>query len=130
MSEEQSAAQILIIEDSQFFATMHQNHLSKLGYVVVVAEDGEKGLEAAKKQKPNLILLDLIMPIKDGFEVLKELKADENLKATPVIVMSELAQEEDIKKAKEIGAEDYIKKSDMSSSEIVEKIQVFLKSAS
>lgn len=114
---------ILVIEDDQFYASIFQRKLMIEGYDVVLASDGEQGLKAMREQKPDLILLDMIMPVKDGFETLKELKNDDTLKNIPVIILSNLGQEEDITKTKELGASDYIVKSNMSIAEMVEKVR-------
>ncbi|VVA43628.1 PAS domain S-box [Candidatus Roizmanbacteria bacterium] len=102
---------IIIIEDDHFFQNFYSLKLKDLGYEVEVANDGKEGIEKIKSFFPDLILLDLIMPVKDGFEVLAELKADPVLSKLPVIVFSTLGQETDIKKALDLGAKLYINKS-------------------
>ena len=82
-----------------------------MGYEVEVASDGREGLEKIKTFLPDLILLDIIMPVMDGFEVLTALKNDSTISRSPVVVFSTLGQESDIKKAIELGAKDYINKS-------------------
>ncbi len=88
-----------------------------------VASDGEAGLAAAKSFEPNLIILDLLLPKKSGFEVLETLKANQSLSTTPVIVMSNLGEDTDIKRALSLGAVDYYVKSEHPINEIVEKIR-------
>ena len=102
---------IIIIEDDHFFQNFYSVKLNELGYQVEVANNGQEGIDKIKVLLPNLILLDLIMPVKDGFQVLAELKNDPLLSKIPVIVFSTLGQESDIKKAIELGAKDYINKS-------------------
>jgi DNA-binding response OmpR family regulator len=102
---------ILIVEDDLFFQKFYSNKLIEGGFEVEVASDGNEGLEKLKNTKPNLMLLDLIMPNKDGFEVLEEVSKDVELKKTPIIVFSTLGDEADVKKAMQLGARDYINKS-------------------
>lgn len=102
---------ILLAEDDNFFQNFYSKKLTEKGYEVFVAQNG---LEAIKKlmegYSPNIILLDLIMPEKDGFEVLKEIGQHEQLKNIPVLVFSTLGQESDIEKALSLGAKGYINK--------------------
>jgi DNA-binding response OmpR family regulator len=119
---------ILIAEDDDFLAKAYRIKLTNLGYKVVIVGNGEEVLSYLKENPPpNLIILDLIMPEKDGFETLAELKKEEKFKKIPVVIVSNLSQEEDIKKAKDLGALDFLVKSSFSLSEIVQKIEGFLK---
>lgn len=102
---------IIIIEDDHFFQNFYSIKLKELGYQVEIANDGQEGMDKIKVFLPDLILLDMIMPVKDGFQVLTELKNDPLLSKIPVVVFSTLGQESDIKKAIELGAKDYINKS-------------------
>lgn len=101
---------ILVIEDDKFFQKFYSTKLVEAGHTVEVAANGDEGLHKISEFKPQLILLDIIMPVKDGFEVLTELSKSDH-KKIPVIVFSTLGQEEDVKKAKSLGAKDYINKS-------------------
>lgn len=101
---------ILLAEDDTFFQNFYSKKLSERGIVVSVAKDGEEALKLLQSIKPDLILLDLIMPKKDGFDVLSEIGKNEQLKAIPVLVFSTLGQEEDVKKAKLLGATDFVNK--------------------
>jgi len=118
---------ILVAEDDRFYANIYKTKLAKEGYEVVVTGDGVQALKVAREKKPALIILDLIMPVKDGFETLKELKADAVLKSVKVVVLSNLGQEEDIEKAKDLGAADYLVKTNLSITEMMEKIKGYLK---
>lgn len=118
---------ILVAEDEQDFVKVYQLKLSQEGFNIIVAHNGEEAVNLAKANKPDLILLDLIMPVKDGFQVLKELKSDEKLKHIKVVVFSNLGQEDDEVKAKALGASDYFIKSNISIYEMVEKVKSFLK---
>ena len=95
-------------------------------FVVFTAEDGKKGLKAALKEFPDLILLDLVLPIMDGFAVLKELKADEKAKKIPVILLTNLSQREEVDKGMAMGAADYMIKAHFMPSEVVDKVKAIL----
>jgi CheY-like chemotaxis protein len=102
---------ILVIEDDVFFQKFYSLKLQEQGFQVDIAGNGEEGLEKIKTEKPDLIILDIIMPIMDGFEVLETLSNDQELKKIPVLVFSTLGQEKDVQKAIKLGARDYINKS-------------------
>ena len=118
---------ILVGEDDKYYAGVYKRKLISDGYNVEIAENGAKVLEIAKKRKPDLILLDLIMPVMDGFTALKEIKADKTLEGVKVIVLSNLGQDEDIKMVKDLGADEYLVKSNLSISELSETIASYLK---
>jgi DNA-binding response OmpR family regulator len=101
--------------------------LSDDGFVTVEAVDGEEGIKKVKEEKPDLILLDLILPSIDGFEVLSQIKKDENLKSIPVIILSNLGQKEEVEKGLKMGAVDYLIKAHFTPGEIIEKIKNILK---
>ncbi len=113
---------ILLAEDDKFIARAYQDGLTRAGYEVVSAVNGQEAIDKIKSEKPDLVLLDLIMPKKNGFEVLEEIKADQTLKM-PVIILSNLSQDSDIEKAKELGAVDYIVKSNFSMKEVIKQIE-------
>lgn len=113
---------ILLAEDDKFIARAYQDGLTRAGFEVVSAVNGQEAIDKVKSEKPDLVLLDLIMPKKNGFEVLEEIKADQTLKM-PVIILSNLSQDSDIEKAKELGAVDYIVKSNFSMKEVIKKIE-------
>jgi len=121
------AKKILIIEDDKFLRELISQKLLKEGYDIIEATDGEKGIENANKEKPDLVLLDLILPGIDGFEVLAKLKADPKLSDIPVIILSNLGQKTDIEKGIEMGAVDYLIKAHFTPGEIVEKIAAVFK---
>lgn len=113
---------ILLIEDDKFFQKFYSFKLKEQKIEVEVASDGEEGLIKMRSIKPDVILLDLIMPKKDGFSVLQARLSDENLKKIPVIVFSTLGQEQDVKKAIQLGATSYINKSFFNFDETINKI--------
>ena len=117
---------ILFVEDEPNLQKTISEVLVQEGYKVFGAGDGEEGLKIAKQEKPNLILLDLILPKKDGFEVLKELKADNDLKDIPVIVLTNLEGVGDVEKALEIGATTYLVKANYKLEDVVAKIKEIL----
>lgn len=121
-------AKILFIDDDNFLRKVYQSELGDRGYEVILADDGEEGLEKAKISDPDLIILDMIMPKKNGFEVLMELQEDEKTKNIPVIILSNLGQKDDVKKGLDLGAVDYLVKDDITLTTIMEKIEQYLHS--
>lgn len=118
--------QVLIVEDDEFLSGIYQKKFEMEGFKVIVATDGEKGLGEAKKKKPNLILLDILLPKLDGFAVLSKLKADPETKDIPVILLTNLGQKDDVDKGIEAGAADYLIKAHFKPSEVVEKARKVL----
>ena len=106
---------------------MISQKLLQEGYEIVAAVDGEEGIKKTKEKKPDLILLDLILPGIDGFGVLSKIKEDPALSQIPVIILSNLGQKEDIEKGLQLGAVDYLIKAHFTPGEIIEKIKKFLK---
>ncbi len=113
---------ILIIEDHVFLKELIAKQLNEEGYEIIEAEDGEEGLKKAK-EKPDLILLDLILPGIDGFQVLENIKQDPETADVPVIILSNLGQKEDIDKGMSLGAEDFLVKANFTPGEIIEKVK-------
>jgi DNA-binding response OmpR family regulator len=114
---------ILFIEDESALQKTFGDILKNKGYEIAKALDGESGLRLAKEERPDLILLDLILPRMDGFNVLKGLKASEETKSIPVIILTNLEETEDIQKALELGATTYLVKSSYTLEEVVKKIE-------
>jgi len=117
---------ILIIEDDKFLLKAYEIKLKKEGFNVILAKDGTTGLSSAEKELPSLIILDLMLPRMNGFEVLKKLKSSESLKDTPVIVISVLGQKADQEKAIMLGAEKYLIKTDHTLEEVIKNIKRYL----
>ena len=117
------AQKIVFIEDESALQTTFRDLLSKKGYEVVNAMDGEEGLKMVKAIRPDLVLLDLILPKMDGFEVLKGIKEDPETKNIPVIILTNLEESGDIQKAIELGAKNYLVKANYNLDEVVEKIK-------
>ncbi len=118
---------LLLIDDDPLLIRMYQNKLAGDGYTVVVAFNGESGVVEAKKEKPDLILLDLMMPKMNGVETLKLLKSDPDTKDILVIILTSLeAKEEDLARARELGAHEYIVKSAIGLKELSDKVASLL----
>lgn len=100
----------MIVDDEPGVVKMIRYLLEKNAYAVVSATEGEEGLKLALEEKPDLILMDIMMPTLDGNEVMKRLKTDGNTKAIPIIMLSALGQEGDVAKSLELGAVDYVVK--------------------
>lgn len=121
-------AKILFVDDDNFLRKVYQAELSERNYQVILAADGLEGLEKAQLEDPDLIILDMIMPKKNGFEVLTELQRNPKTRSIPVIILSNLEQEDDKKKGIDLGAVDYLKKDSMTLDLLVEKISQYLNS--
>jgi CheY-like chemotaxis protein len=124
--DEKLKQRILLVEDDVFIYKAYSVGLTRAGYDVTVAKDGEEAMDMLKKEKFQLVLLDLILARLDGFEVLKRIKADDMLKNIPVIVLSNLSQPQDIQRCKQLGAADYFVKADMPLVKIVEETKKHL----
>ena len=117
---------ILIVEDDNFLRKLVLRKLSSEGYDVSEALDGEQGVKKAQTENPDLILLDLILPGIDGFEVLAQIKNNKETSLIPVIILSNLGQKEDIEKGFNLGAVDYLIKAHFTPNEIIEKVNALL----
>ncbi|MBD3208044.1 MAG: response regulator [Candidatus Nealsonbacteria bacterium] len=117
------ADKILIIEDDRFLRELISKKLTDEGYDISQAVNGEEGIKKAKEVKPDLILLDLILPSMDGFEVLSRIKKDEGVASIPVIILSNLGQKEEVERGLDLGATDYMIKAHFTPGEIIEKIK-------
>lgn len=113
---------ILIIEDDKFFREFYSMKLKEQNFEVDSAENGEEGLKKIAESQPQLILLDLIMPVKDGFDVLNELNKQGLTAQIPILVFSTLGQEDDIQKALQLGARGYTNKSFYDLDQLLKKI--------
>ncbi len=117
---------ILVIEDEATLQKALNEVLSKDGYEVVSSLDGLKGLELAQGENPDLILLDIILPKMDGFEVLKRIKEDDKTSQIPVIILTNLSDVNDIQKALDLGATTYLVKADFHIEDVLKKIEKVL----
>ncbi|MEK7158730.1 MAG: response regulator [Patescibacteria group bacterium] len=118
------SAKILMIEDDKFLGELCTTKLSKEGFAVSLAVDGEEGLQKVIQERPDLVLLDIILPGKDGFEVLEAIRHhdDAGVSKTPIILLSNLGQESNVERGIALGANDYLVKANFTTDEIVEKV--------
>lgn len=119
---------ILFVDDDNFLRKVYEAELKEKNFDVILAQDGEEGLEKAQLEDPDLIILDMIMPKKSGFEVLTELQRNQKTRNIPVIILSNLGQEDDKKKGIDLGAVDYLIKDNITLSILVDKINQYLNS--
>jgi CheY-like chemotaxis protein len=119
-------AKILLIEDDPYVQRMYQRMFGHQNFELIFASNGNQGLELAQKRKPNIILLDILMPGLSGLEVLERLKAEGDTKDIPVFILSNLADETTIDTAKKLGAEEYIVKADFSPEQVVEEVKKYI----
>lgn len=117
---------VLIVEDDEFLLQMYSTKLDLEGFKVLEAMNGLQGLKVAQKELPDLILLDLNLPEMSGFEVLANLKRDDNTKGIKVLILTNFSQKEDIDRCLELGADDYLIKAHFVPSEVIAKIKVIL----
>jgi len=119
---------VMIIEDDRFLSTLVKARLEREGFVVAQAFDGEEALNLLRSEPPpSLILLDLIMPKVTGFELLQAVSITPGLASIPVVILSNLAQDSDIEKAKQLGAKEYFVKVKVSIDDLVDKIKTLIK---
>jgi len=121
------AKKILIVEDDSFLQGLASTKLEKEGFAVTGASNSDEAMKVLAAETPDLILLDLVLPGTDGFGILKILRDTEKTKATPVIVFSNLSEDKDIKHAKDLGATDYMVKSNFTLDELADRIKGILK---
>lgn len=119
---------ILIIEDEEVLLNVLKNKLEKEGFDIFIAEDGEEGLKKIESEKPDLVLLDILMPKMNGMKVLRSLKEKGILPSLPVIIVSNSGQPVEIEKAEEFGIRDYLVKAEFDPQEVVDKIRKYLPS--
>jgi len=118
---------ILLVEDDTFLLGMYATKFELDGFKVITAEDGEKAVRSALKELPDVILLDIILPKLNGFEVLKQLKQEPTTAKIPIILLTNLSQKDEIEQGLKIGAVDYLIKAHFMPSEVVEKIKKVLR---
>lgn len=118
---------VLIVEDEAIFRVIFSGVLKGNGYKVHEAVNGEEGLEMVRSLKPDIILLDLVLPKLSGFEVLKAIKGDKDIHKIPVVILSVLGEEDKMQMAFSLGANDYMIKGDKSPKSIIDKIEMLLK---
>ncbi|MEX0650374.1 MAG: response regulator [Candidatus Andersenbacteria bacterium] len=120
---------IVLVEDDSFISGMYQTKLVSLGYNVELKEDGDSAWQRLQQDPlPDLVLLDIVLPKKDGFEILEALRKDKRIEHLPVILLTNLGQKPDVERGIKLGADDYIIKAHYTPSEVVEKIKKILAS--
>lgn len=116
-------SKVLLIEDEPLTIKIYRTHLQSEGHEVLIADNGEEGLKLAVGEQPDLIVLDIMMPKIDGFSLLKEIKTNPKTQKIPVLIYSNLSSPQDITKAKELGATDYLIKAKVTPTQVVKKIK-------
>jgi len=119
----EGAKNIMVIEDDRFLSSLVKTRLEKEGFVVIQAFDGEEAINLLRKEPPDLIVMDLVMPKVNGFEVLQSISIAPQLEKVPVVILSNLAQDSDIEKARQLGAKEYFVKVKISIDDLVQRIK-------
>lgn len=114
---------LLIVEDDKFVALAYKDAFAREGFVVTMAYDGVEALEKIRSESPDIVLLDMLLPLKNGFEVLSDTKLDSKTHNVPIVVLTNLNQDADKKKCLELGAKDFLIKSDHTLKEVVSKVK-------
>ncbi|MFH0856313.1 MAG: response regulator [bacterium] len=118
---------ILIIEDDKILADMYAIKFEKEGYDVIETQSGIAGLDMAKKEKPNVILLDVILPEMDGFTILEEIKKTAGMEKIPIVLLTNLGQQGDVEKGKALGAAAYLTKSNTTPADVIKRVKELIK---
>ena len=126
MENAKQNVKVLIVEDDVMLNKIYQTKLGLVGYKVFAAYDGEEGVKKMEEVAPNIVLLDLMLPKKNGFEVLETVKQNIKLNHIPVIILSNLGQGDDIERGKALGADDFLVKSNVKLEMVLEKIEQVL----
>ena len=116
------AKKILIIEDEEIMINLLQRKLTTEGYEISVAKDGEEGIRAMQEVRPDLVLLDIIMPKMGGFEVMEEMNKNKKLEKIPIIVISNSGQPVELDRAQKLGAKDWLVKTEFDPQEVIDKV--------
>jgi len=118
---------ILLVEDDPFLIDIYTTKLKKVGFEVCVSRDGESALQLIEKERPDLVLLDIVLPHIDGWEILRKIKNNEKLKDIKIIILSNLGQKHEVEKGLKLGATKYLIKAHYTPTQIVEEIKNILK---
>ncbi len=118
---------ILLIEDDPFLVEIYSTKLKEVGFSVIIAVDGDEGLKKMKKETPELLLLDIVLPNSNGWEILRDIKKDDKLSNLKVVILSNLGEKEEVEKGLKLGAVRYLVKAHYTPSEVVEEIKKILK---
>lgn len=115
-----------MVEDNIFLRKLYRDKFTRAGFEFIEATNGIEGVNKVMTEKPNLVILDLLLPRKNGFNVLSDIKSNSQTKKIPVIILSNLGQEIDIKEAFSLGAQEYLVKTDVRLSEVVNRVKKIL----
>jgi len=126
MENAKQNVKVLIVEDDVMLNKIYQTKLGLVGYKVFAAYDGEEGIKKMEEAVPNIVLLDLMLPKKNGFEVLETVKQNIKLNHIPIIILSNLGQGDDIERGKALGADDFLVKSNVKLETVLEKVEQVL----
>ena len=118
---------ILLIEDDPFLVEIYSTKLKEAGFSVIVAGEGDEGLKKMKEKTPDLLLLDIVLPSLNGWEIIRDIKEDEKLSNLKIVILSNLGEKEEIEKGLKLGAVRYLVKAHYTPSEVVEEIKKILK---
>lgn len=119
-------SKILMIEDDIFLRKIYREKFLREGFSFLEATNGEEGLNKVIAEKPDLVLLDLMLPRKNGFDVLIEMKRNKATARIPVVILSNLGQDSDVKRGLELGANDYLVKTDVNLSDVVARVKEWI----
>lgn len=117
---------ILLVEDDPFLTEIYTTKLKEAGYAVVLADDGDLALRKVKEEIPDLMLLDIVLPNFNGWEILRKIKSDQSTKQIKVVILSNLGEKDEVEKGINLGAEKYLVKAHYSPSEVIEEIKKIL----
>lgn len=118
---------ILLAEDNKLLSSALRANLKDGGFLVIESFDGQETLDKMKTEKPDILLLDILLPVKDGFEVLEEIKENEEINSIPVIILTNLEEEGNMERTKELGAREYLVKSNFTMDEVAPILKKYLK---
>jgi len=127
MPETQVKKKILIVEDDAFLSSLLKTRIQGDGFEALLASDGDMALKILQEEKPDLVLLDVILPKRSGFELIESLQSDPRFKSVPIVIISNLGQEADIIRGKELGVVDYFVKARISIDDLLKKVREHLK---
>ncbi len=113
---------VIIVDDDELLRKLLTRKLKEEGYEVVLAVDGKEGVEKIKEEKPDLILMDIVMPNMDGFQAMEEIQKDESISHIPIVVVSNSGQPVEIDRAKKLGASDWLVKTEFDPQEVINKV--------
>jgi len=122
----ENKTKILIVEDDNFLLNMYADKFRAENFEVFIADDGAKGVKLTKEKIPDIILLDIMLPKMNGFEVLEKIKIDSKVKNIPVILLTNLSQKEEVKKGLSLGAKDFLIKAHFMPNEVVDRVKEVL----